>query len=199
MLSSYANIENLQLALLTIDIFQAQIKHQLLDDEVPGLQKLIQGVIDHQKGRIEAMKFTKPELQKVAGQFVKDNGKSIEKLGQLKSLLQGKTEADYHSVEFLPTRAAIMGNLAIKLSWLEQKLKDITTCLTHNKPHAKNADVILKKLEAPEVSVDTLKALIKQHTTPDPQRPKSDAEASIDSAIVKLGAINTIIGEIQYS
>lgn len=198
-ISSYKNIESLEIAIKIIHVFQKQLNHQLLNDEVPALEALIKSVIDHQKVRIDAIKFTKDELQKVATLLVADNDKSKKDLGQLKTFLGTKSEEEYRSAEFVEMRAAIMGKLAIRLSWLEQKLNDITKCLQHNKLHAKNSDAIVSKLSAPDVNVEALKALMEKHTVPDPQRPKSDAVTSIDSAIEKLGHINTILGEIQYS
>lgn len=198
-LSSYANIQNLQVAIQTIHVLQKQINNKLLTDETPALEALIQSVIDHQKVRIDAIKFVKAELQQVATQLVTDNEKSKKELGQLKSFLQKRTEKEFSSAEFVPIRSSIMGKIAIQLSWIEQKLKDITVCLQHNKPHAKNSDAILGKLAAPEVGVETLKALMEEYKEHDPKKTKTDAEKAIDSAIEKLGRINTILGEIQYS
>lgn len=181
-----------------IRVLQTDIQNELLNDEMPELEGLIKSVIDHQKVHIDAIKYDKPQLQKLVTHLVEDNGVSKVRLEYLRGVLERTTEVKYNSPEFAQTRAAGIGQLTIQLSWIEQKLKDITDILTHNASHAKNSHDILTRLASPDASVHALKALLEQHKVHG-QKPKEEAEKSITSAVGKLEHINTILGDIKYN
>lgn len=199
LLVGYASIQSIEMALQTIHILQGQIKNELLNAEMPAVEAMLRNVIDQQKLVLNEIKFNKNEMQKLASQLVKDNDKSQKELSHLKAYFEQYPADKYGSAEFLQFRAMVMAKIEIELSWIEQKLNDITDVLKHNNSHAKNSPAILDQLTASDASIESLRALMEEHKVHDPKKPKKEAEQAIDTAIVKLGRINTILSEIQWN
>lgn len=198
-LAGYASIQSIEMAIQTIHILQEQIKNELLNASMPAVEAMLRSVIDQQKKHINDIKFNKSELQKLASQLVKDNEKSKTELAHLKAYLEQYPADKHGSAEFLQFRSMVMAKIEIELSWIEQKLTDITDVLKHNKSHAKNSQSILDQLVASDASIESLKALMEEHKVHDPKKPKKEAEKAIETAVEKLGRINTILSGIQWN
>lgn len=198
-INAYTSLEDIELAIHSINILKGKVKNALLNTEMPAIEAMLQRVINAQKLHIDNIRFNQSELRKISVALAAANEKSKLDLILMKKHLQSTSDVQYLSAQFAETRAAFIGKMEIQLSFMERKLKNIMDILRSNDTHAKNSKETVAQLEQSDANVAVLKRLLESHKTQDTTRPRGEGEAAIDTAVKILTRINELLNEIEWN